>query len=401
MGEVACETDEESGKHVREAAEVMGQGRRFDDVGGSARADGRIDGRLGDELVASFAGASGPTRIVVGEARRLDEGRRVAIALGVVAPVSSTLMVDRAWRGAAVKMISAIGRTIDDVFDCSLGYGRATTSINPMLCGRFAGRHRAIRADALEIAARIVNENPDTRVASDLASRLIETMDYENRWSFSRAYRCSSLKQDYQDPSDFINQPAWNDRVIDRKYEPLCLLETARTIPPARSDEDPSGAPAFALVVDGGWDPIVDGFVRRIAANALAGSYLATERQVRPADEEGWSGCVSVGLNLHERMTRGILFGQQEDAAVFEDLGRLPASALERVGMTSERNARLRELGDAKYGIAFDDVSIEIVAMDGLADRLIDRRRFGLIGTEAFSRRPWLLRRMARSLGLS
>jgi hypothetical protein len=40
------------------------------------------------------------------------------------------------------------------------------------------------------------------------------------------------------------------------------------------------------------------------------------------------------------------------------------------------------------------------VAIEGLADRLIDRRRFGLIGTEP-KRRTWRpLRAMARSLGL-
>jgi hypothetical protein len=375
---------------------------RFDDSESDTLTEGRPGGRFGDALVASFAGAPGPTRIVVSEPRRLDDARRIAIALGVVSPVATTLMIDRAWRSVAIKMIAAIARPVDDVFDCSLGYGRATTTLNPMLRGRFVGSHRAIRADAVDIAARIANENPDTRVASDLASRLIETMDYENRWSFSRAYRWSSLRQDYQNPGDFINQPVWNDRVIDRKYEPLCLLETARTIPRAPAAEGPSAsASAFALVVDGGWDPVVDGFVRRIAANALGGAYLATERQVRPVDEDGWSGCVSVGLNLHERMTRGILYGQQDDTAVFEDLVRLPPGDLERVGMTGDFNARLRRLGDAKLGIAFDHESIEIVSIDGLADRLIDRRRFGLIGVESKGL-PWLpLRKMARSFGFA
>jgi hypothetical protein len=68
--------------------------------------------------------------------------------------------------------------------------------------------------------------------------------------------------------------------------------------------------------------------------------------------------------------------------------------------MTGDLNARMRRLGDNKYGVAFDQHSIEIVAIEGLADRLIDRRRFGLIGTEP-KRRTWRpLRAMARSLGL-
>jgi hypothetical protein len=371
---------------------------RAGDISEPERADLSVDRRLGDELVASFAGASGPTRIVVSEARRLDEARRIAIALGVVSPVATTIMVDRAWREATIKMIQATARPVDDVIDCSLGYGRATTSIDPKLCGRFSGNHRGMRQEALEAAARIVNESADTRIASDLASRLVETMDYENRWSFSRAYRWSNLKQDYSDPVDFINQPVWSDRVIDRKFEPLCLLESARTIPTSRS-ADP--APTLALIVDGGWDPIVDGFVRRVATNALAGSFLATERQVRPADEEAWSGCVSVGLNLHERMTRGILFGQQDDTSVFEEIRRLPAAELERVGMVGDLNQRLRRLGDVKYGVAFDQDSIAIVAIDGLGDRLIDRRRFGLIGPDS-KRSVWSpLRAISRSLRLS
>jgi hypothetical protein len=140
--------------------------------------------------------------------------------------------------------------------------------------------------------------------------------------------------------------------------------------------------------------------VRRIASNALAGSYLAIERTVRAADEEGWSGCVSVGINLHERLTRGILFGQQDDLSVYDEIRRLPAEELRRVGMTGDFNVRMRKLGDAKYGIAFDRQSIEIVAIEGLADRLIDRYRFGLVGNEP-KRRTWRpLRAMARSLGL-
>jgi hypothetical protein len=236
---------------------------------------------------------------------------------------------------------------------------------------------------------------------NDLASRLVETMDYENRWSFSRAYRWSSLRRDYLDPNDFINQPVWADRVIDRKYEPLCLLETARIIARAKPDPEENGSgTTLGFVVDGGWDPVVDGFVRRIASSALSGSYLATERQVRAADEEGYSGCVSVGINLHERLTRGILYGQQDDLSVFDEIRRLPAEELGRVGMTGDLNARMRRLGDSKYGVAFDQHSIEIVAIEGLADRLIDRRRFGLIGTEP-KRRTWRpLRAMARSLGL-
>jgi hypothetical protein len=375
--------------------------RRADEGAEAAKVDTQVDVRLGDELVASFAGMPGSTRIVVSEARRLDDARRVAIALGVVAPVSTALMVDRAWRGATVKMLHGAGRRVDEVIDCSSGYGRATMSIDPMLCGRFTGRHRSMRADAIEASARIVNEDPDTRIVNDLASRLVETMDYENRWSFSRAYRWSSLRRDYLDPNDFINQPVWADRVIDRKYEPLCLLETARIIARAKPDPEDNGAgTTLGLVVDGGWDPVVDGFVRRIAASALSGSYLATERQVRAADEEGYSGCVSVGINLHERLTRGILYGQQDDLSVFDEVRRLPAEELGRVGMTGDLNARMRRLGDAKYGIAFDQHSIEIVAIEGLADRLIDRRRFGLIGTEP-KRRTWRpLRAMARSLGL-
>jgi hypothetical protein len=375
--------------------------RKADDAADGAKIETQVDVRLGDELVASFAGMPGSTRIVVSEARRLDDARRVAIALGVVAPVSTALMVDRAWRGAAVKMLHGAGRRVDEVIDCSSGYGRATMSIDPMLCGRFTGRHRSMRADAIEASARIVNEDPDTRIVNDLASRLVETMDYENRWSFSRAYRWSSLRRDYLDPNDFINQPVWADRVIDRKYEPLCLLETARIIARAKPDpEDNGSGTTLGLVVDGGWDPVVDGFVRRIASSALSGSYLATERQVRAADEEGYSGCVSVGINLHERLTRGILYGQQDDLSVFDEIRRLPAEELGRVGMTGDLNARMRRLGDNKYGVAFDQHSIEIVAIEGLADRLIDRRRFGLIGTEP-KRRTWRpLRAMARSLGL-
>ena len=375
--------------------------RKADDAADAAKIDTQVDVRLGDELVASFAGMPGSTRIVVSEARRLDDARRVAIALGVVAPVSTALMVDRAWRGAAVKMLHGAGRRVDEVIDCSSGYGRATMSIDPMLCGRFAGRHRSMRADAIEASARIVNEDPDTRIVNDLASRLVETMDYENRWSFSRAYRWSSLRRDYLDPNDFINQPVWADRVIDRKYEPLCLLETARIIARAKPDpEDNGSGTTLGLVVDGGWDPVVDGFVRRIASSALSGSYLATERQVRAADEEGYTGCVSVGINLHERLTRGILYGQQDDLSVFDEIRRLPGEELGRVGMTGDLNARMRRLGDNKYGVAFDQHSIEIVAIEGLADRLIDRRRFGLIGTEP-KRRTWRpLRAMARSLGL-
>jgi hypothetical protein len=375
--------------------------RKADDAADAAKIDTQVDVRLGDELVASFAGMPGSTRIVVSEARRLDDARRVAIALGVVAPVSTALMVDRAWRGATVKMLHGAGRRVDEVIDCSSGYGRATMSIDPMLCGRFTGRHRSMRADAIEASARIVNEDPDTRIVNDLASRLVETMDYENRWSFSRAYRWSSLRRDYLDPNDFINQPVWADRVIDRKYEPLCLLETARIIARAKPDpEDNGSGTTLGLVVDGGWDPVVDGFVRRIASSALSGSYLATERQVRAADEEGYSGCVSVGINLHERLTRGILYGQQDDLSVFDEIRRLPAEELGRVGMTGDLNARMRRLGDNKYGVAFDQHSIEIVAIEGLADRLIDRRRFGLIGTEP-KRRTWRpLRAMARSLGL-
>jgi hypothetical protein len=375
--------------------------RKADEGVDSAKVETQVDVRLGDELVASFAGMPGSTRIVVSEARRLDDARRIAIALGVVAPVSTALMVDRAWRGAAVKMLHGAGRRVDEVIDCSSGYGRATMSIDPMLCGRFTGRHRSMRADAIEASARIVNEDPDTRIVNDLASRLVETMDYENRWSFSRAYRWSSLRRDYMDPNDFINQPVWADRVIDRKYEPLCLLETARIIARAKPDpEDNGSGTTLGLVVDGGWDPVVDGFVRRIAASALSGSYLATERQVRAADEEGYSGCVSVGINLHERLTRGILYGQQDDLSVFDEIRRLPAEELGRVGMTGDLNARMRRLGEGKYGIAFDQHSIEIVAIEGLADRLIDRRRFGLIGAEP-KRRTWRpLRAMARSLGL-
>jgi hypothetical protein len=373
--------------------------RRSGDAVESEKVQLQIDRRLGDELVASFAGAPGPTRIVVSEARRLDDARRIAIALGVVSGVSTTLMVDRAWREVAVRMISETARVVDDVIDCSLGYGRAIMSIDPMLCGRFNGSHRTMHAGALEAAARIVNEDPDTRVVSDLASRLIETMDYENRWSFSRAYRRSSLKQDYRDPTDYVNQPQWDDRVVDRKYEPLCLLETARMIRPTRPEIQVPAA-AFSLIVEGGWDPIVDGFVRRIATSAFGGSYLATERQVRPADEEGWTGCVSVGLNLHERMTRGILFGQQDDSAVFDDLRRLPAAELERVGMSGDFNQRLRKLGDARYAIAFDRESIEIVAIEGLAERLIDRRRFGLVGPTSKARGWSPLRAFARTFGL-
>jgi hypothetical protein len=375
--------------------------RKADDAADAAKIETQVDVRLGDELVASFAGMPGSTRIVVSEARRLDDARRVAIALGVVAPVSTALMVDRAWRGAAVKMLHGAGRRVDEVIDCSSGYGRATMSIDPMLCGRFTGRHRSMRADAIEASARIVNEDPDTRIVNDLASRLVETMDYENRWSFSRAYRWSSLRRDYLDPNDFINQPVWADRVIDRKYEPLCLLETARIIARAKPDPEENGSgTTLGFVVDGGWDPVVDGFVRRIASSALSGSYLATERQVRAADEEGYSGCVSVGINLHERLTRGILYGQQDDLSVFDEIRRLPAEELGRVGMTGDLNARMRRLGDNKYGVAFDQHSIEIVAIEGLADRLIDRRRFGLIGTEP-KRRTWRpLRAMARSLGL-
>jgi len=375
--------------------------RKADDAADAAKIETQVDVRLGDELVASFAGMPGSTRIVVSEARRLDDARRIAIALGVVAPVSTALMVDRAWRGAAVKMLHGAGRRVDEVIDCSSGYGRATMSIDPMLCGRFTGRHRSMRADAIEASARIVNEDPDTRIVNDLASRLVETMDYENRWSFSRAYRWSSLRRDYLDPNDFINQPVWADRVIDRKYEPLCLLETARIIARAKPDpEDNGSGTTLGFVVDGGWDPVVDGFVRRIASSALSGSYLATERQVRAADEEGYSGCVSVGINLHERLTRGILYGQQDDLSVFDEIRRLPAEELGRVGMTGDLNARMRRLGDNKYGVAFDQHSIEIVAIEGLADRLIDRRRFGLIGTEP-KRRTWRpLRAMARSLGL-
>jgi hypothetical protein len=375
--------------------------RKADDAADAAKMETQVDVRLGDELVASFAGMPGSTRIVVSEARRLDDARRIAIALGVVAPVSTALMVDRAWRGAAVKMLHGAGRRVDEVIDCSSGYGRATMSIDPMLCGRFTGRHRSMRADAIEASARIVNEDPDTRIVNDLASRLVETMDYENRWSFSRAYRWSSLRRDYLDPNDFINQPVWADRVIDRKYEPLCLLETARIIARAKPDpEDNGSGTTLGFVVDGGWDPVVDGFVRRIASSALSGSYLATERQVRAADEEGYSGCVSVGINLHERLTRGILYGQQDDLSVFDEIRRLPAEELGRVGMTGDLNARMRRLGDNKYGVAFDQHSIEIVAIEGLADRLIDRRRFGLIGTEP-KRRTWRpLRAMARSLGL-
>jgi len=375
--------------------------RKADEGVDAAKVETQVDVRLGDELVASFAGMPGSTRIVVSEARRLDDARRIAIALGVVAPTSTALMVDRAWRGAAVKMLHGAGRRVDEVIDCSSGYGRATMSIDPMLCGRFTGRHRSMRADAIEASARIVNEDPDTRIVNDLASRLVETMDYENRWSFSRAYRWSSLRRDYMDPNDFINQPVWADRVIDRKYEPLCLLETARIIARAKPDpEDNGSGTTLGLVVDGGWDPVVDGFVRRIAASALSGSYLATERQVRAADEEGYSGCVSVGINLHERLTRGILYGQQDDLSVFDEIRRLPAEELGRVGMTGDLNARMRRLGEGKYGIAFDQHSIEIVAIEGLADRLIDRRRFGLIGAEP-KRRTWRpLRAMARSLGL-
>jgi hypothetical protein len=375
--------------------------RKADEGAESAKIDTQVDVRLGDELVASFAGMPGSTRIVVSEARRLDDARRIAIALGVVAPVSTALMVDRAWRGAAVKMLHGAGRRVDEVIDCSSGYGRATMSIDPMLCGRFTGRHRSMRADAIEASARIVNEDPDTRIVNDLASRLVETMDYENRWSFSRAYRWSSLRRDYLDPNDFINQPVWADRVIDRKYEPLCLLETARIIARAKPDpEDNGSGTTLGFVIDGGWDPVVDGFVRRIASSALSGSYLATERQVRAADEEGYSGCVSVGINLHERLTRGILYGQQDDLSVFDEIRRLPADELGRVGMTGDLNARMRRLGDNKYGVAFDQHSIEIVAIEGLADRLIDRRRFGLIGTEP-KRRTWRpLRAMAKSLGL-
>jgi hypothetical protein len=377
---------------------MLDRSGRAGESDGTERTELSVDSRLGDELVASFAGTSGATRIVVSEARRLDDARRIAIALGVVSPIATTIMVDRAWREAAVKMIADASRPIDDVIDCSLGYGRATMSIDPRLCGRFTGNHRNMRVEALEVAARIVNESPETRVASDLASRLVETMDYENRWSFSRAYRWSSLSQDFADPMDFVKSPSWNDRVVDRKLEPLCLLETARQIPTARSAEP---SPWFALVVDGGWDPIVDGFVRRIATNALAGSYLATERQVRPADEEAWIGCVSVGLNLHERLTRGILFGQQDDPSVFEELRGLPQSDLERVGMTGDCNVRLRRLGEERYGIAFDRDAIQIVAIDGLAERLIDRRRFGLIGSEA-KRQPWApFRAVARSLRLA
>ena len=375
--------------------------RKADEGVDGTKVETQVDVRLGDELVASFAGMPGSTRIVVSEARRLDDARRIAIALGVVAPTSTALMVDRAWRGAAVKMLHGAGRRVDEVIDCSSGYGRATMSIDPMLCGRFTGRHRSMRADAIEASARIVNEDPDTRIVNDLASRLVETMDYENRWSFSRAYRWSSLRRDYMDPNDFINQPVWADRVIDRKYEPLCLLETARIIARAKPDpEDNGSGTTLGLVVDGGWDPVVDGFVRRIAASALSGSYLATERQVRAADEEGYSGCVSVGINLHERLTRGILYGQQDDLSVFDEIRRLPAEELGRVGMTGDLNARMRRLGEGKYGIAFDQHSIEIVAIEGLADRLIDRRRFGLIGAEP-KRRTWRpLRAMARSLGL-
>jgi len=375
--------------------------RKADESAESAKIDTQVDVRLGDELVASFAGMPGAPRIVVSEARRLDDARRIAIALGVVAPVSTALMVDRAWRGAAVKMLHGAGRRVDEVIDCSSGYGRATMSIDPMLCGRFTGRHRSMRADAIEASARIVNEDPDTRIVNDLASRLVETMDYENRWSFSRAYRWSSLRRDYLDPNDFINQPVWADRVIDRKYEPLCLLETARIIARAKPDpEDHGSGTPLGFVIDGGWDPVVDGFVRRIASSALSGSYLATERQVRAADEEGYSGCVSVGINLHERLTRGILYGQQDDLSVFDEIRRLPADELGRVGMTGDLNARMRRLGDNKYGVAFDQHSIEIVAIEGLADRLIDRRRFGLIGTEP-KRRTWRpLRAMAKSLGL-
>ena len=373
--------------------------RRADEAADGGKADGQIDMRPGDELVASFAGAPGPTRIVVSEARRLDDARRIAIALGVVSPVRTALMVDRSWRSVAVKMLGSAGRRVDEVVDCSSGYGRATMSIDPMLHGRFSGRHRSMRADAIEAAARIVNENADTRIVNDLASRLVETMDYENRWSFSRAYRWSSMRRDYLDPSDFINQPVWADRVIDRKFEPLCLLETARIISAAKPAEH--AAPAtFGFIVDGGWDPVVDGFVRRIAGSALAGSYLATERQIRAADEEGWSGCVSVGVNIHERLTRGLLFGQQDDASVFDEIRRLPGDQVRRVGLTGDFNARMRRLGDAKQGIAFDRDGIEIVAVEGLADRLIDRHRFGLVGTER-RRKSWRpLRIVGRSLGL-
>ncbi|MBD5605680.1 MAG: hypothetical protein IAI48_11415 [Candidatus Eremiobacteraeota bacterium] len=374
--------------------------RKADESGDTGKVEAQIDVRLGDELVTSFAGAPGPTRIVVSEARRLDDARRIAIALGIVSPVRTALMVDRSWRSASVKMLQSAGRRVDDVIDCSSGYGRATMSIDPMLCGRFSGRHRSMRGDAIEVSARIVNENPDTRIVSDLASRLVETMDYENRWSFSRAYRWSSLRRDFRDPSDFIAQPVWADRVIDRKFEPLCLLETARIIAPTPLDDELAPATKFGFIVDGGWDPVVDGFVRRIASNALAGSYLAIERTVRAADEEGWSGCVSVGINLHERLTRGILFGQQDDLSVYDEIRRLPAEELRRVGMTGDFNVRMRKLGDAKYGIAFDRQSIEIVAIEGLADRLIDRYRFGLVGNEP-KRRTWRpLRAMARSLGL-
>ncbi len=374
--------------------------RKADESGDTGKVEAQIDVRLGDELVTSFAGAPGPTRIVVSEARRLDDARRIAIALGIVSPVRTALMVDRSWRSASVKMLQSAGRRVDDVIDCSSGYGRATMSIDPMLCGRFSGRHRSMRGDAIEVSARIVNENPDTRIVSDLASRLVETMDYENRWSFSRAYRWSSLRRDFRDPSDFIAQPVWADRVIDRKFEPLCLLETARIIAPTQLDDELAPATKFGFIVDGGWDPVVDGFVRRIASNALAGSYLAIERTVRAADEEGWSGCVSVGINLHERLTRGILFGQQDDLSVYDEIRRLPAEELRRVGMTGDFNVRMRKLGDAKYGIAFDRQSIEIVAIEGLADRLIDRYRFGLVGNEP-KRRTWRpLRAMARSLGL-
>jgi hypothetical protein len=356
--------------------------------------------RPGDELVASFAGAPGATRIVVSESRRLDEARRIAIALGVVSPIATTLMVDRAWRAAAVELIALAARPVNEIIDCSLGYGRATMSVNPQLCGTFPAGDRAMRAEALQIAARIVNESTETRIASDLASRLVETADYEHRWSFSRAYRRSDLLRAYADPGEFLRVPAWDDRLIDRKFEPLCLLETARLIPPI--EREAATQPAFALVVDGGWDPVIDGFVRRIASDAFAGSHLATERQVRPAEEDGWPGCVSVGLNLHERMSRGVLYGQQDDVAVFDGLRRLPPRELERVGLTGDFNVRLRRLGEAKQGIAFDGESVEIVAMEGLAERLIDRYRFGLVGSESKARSGgrWL-RRVARSLRIA
>jgi hypothetical protein len=51
--------------------------RKADDAADAAKIDTQVDVRLGDELVASFAGMPGSTRIVVSEARRLDDPRHV------------------------------------------------------------------------------------------------------------------------------------------------------------------------------------------------------------------------------------------------------------------------------------------------------------------------------------